>query len=121
MVRLFGPGGQWFAKTVAGGIVEGFAFVTVVSIGLSLWSWLKGATFQQAALLGLFAIVFLALALYLVSLAVVKFHERPVPIDDDNTGAARDPVQTIDLAIHKRTVDKLNECQSLLNYWKGEA
>lgn len=83
MSGIFKSVGRWFGQTVAGGIVEGFAFVAAVSIGLSLWSWLKGATFEQAALLGLFAIVLLALALYLVSLAVFKFHERQPSTEQD--------------------------------------
>lgn len=83
MSGIFKAVGRWFGQTVAGGIIEGFAFVAVVSIGLSLWSWLKGATFEQAALLGLFAIVLLALALYLVSLAVVKFRQGQPSAEQD--------------------------------------
>jgi hypothetical protein len=105
--------GRWFGHTVAGGIVEGFAFVAVVSISLSLWSWLKGATFEQAVLLGLFAIVLLALALYFVSLAVFKFREGQRSSEQDQPSNATNAQACPDTWLHDIAFEQAN---SLENY-----
>lgn len=67
---------RWFARTVAGGIIEGVAFLVAAALFIAVWTSLKGLSLPQAILLAVGSTLALSTSALLLSTAYRRLTKK---------------------------------------------